>query len=140
MITLLEDLRLALSQICRATGLSGTGLTVVPLVVLGIAMNVAALSIAESLRSDRHSRHEHAGLRSAALTELKVVRTVLGSTVKKIGDSQRRWCPARHRVTDQQKKSTHIEVGFVWSAPGSDSCDIEMVGSHRWKTVALVQC
>ena len=44
MMTLFEDLRLALRQICRAIGLSGTAATVVPLVVLGVALNIAALS------------------------------------------------------------------------------------------------
>ena len=55
MMTMLDDLRLALRQICGAMGLSGTAATVVPLVVLGVALNVAALSAMEYMRNERHS-------------------------------------------------------------------------------------
>jgi hypothetical protein len=90
-MTQLEDLRLALRQICRAIGLSGTAATVVPLVVLGVALNIAALSAMEYMRNERHpcKVHNRTELRSAARTELKVMRTVLVSTLKKIGGGQR---------------------------------------------------
>jgi hypothetical protein len=144
MTTLLEDLRLALRQICRAIGLSGTALTVIPLVVLGVALNLAALSAMAYMRGVRHLDHGHTALQSAVRTELKVMRTVLGSTLKKIGNGQRKWCLTQQWVTDRQTegKGYHIEVGFVWAAPSSgEGCDVEIVGSHRWKTaVTFVQC
>jgi len=145
MTTLLEDLRLALRQICRTIGLSGTALTVIPLVVLGVALNLAALSAMEYMRSKRHLDHGHTALQSAVRTELKVMRTVLGSTLKKIGNSQRKWCLTRQQwVTNRQTDITgyHVEAGFVWAAPGGNAgCNVEIVGSHHWKTaIAFVQC
>jgi hypothetical protein len=144
MITLFEDLRLALRKICGAIGLSGTATTVVPLIVLGVALNVAALSAMEYMRNEKHPGHKHAALRSAARTEMKVMRTVLTSTLKKISDSKRRWCVAQEWVMDRGTKVTgyNLEVGFTWVAPKtSDGCDVEFLDtSHRQMAVALVQC
>jgi hypothetical protein len=146
MMTLLDDLRLALRQICVAIGLPGTAATVVPLVVLGIALNFAALSAMESMNNEKHPCHSHnrLALRSAARTEMKVVRAVLTSTLKKIGDGQRRWCLARQCGMDRQTGVTecHIGAGFVWAAPSSsDGCDVKLVGRPNWKAaIALVQC
>ena len=144
MTTLLEDLRLALRQICRAVGLSGTALTVIPLVVLGIAMNMGALSVIQYVRNQRHSDCRATALKSATQTELKVMRTVLVSTLKKVSGGQRKWCVAQQWMMDRQTKDEgyRIEAGLVWSVPAGDAgCDVEIVGSHRWKTaIAFVQC
>jgi hypothetical protein len=146
MMTLFEDLRLTLRQICRAIGLSGTAATVVPLVVLGVALNIAALSAMEYIRNERHPghRHDRAALRSAARTELKVVKAVLTSTLKKIGDGQRRWCLARQWVMDRQTEVTqyNLEVGFVWAAPSAgEGCDMTIIGGHNRKmATAFVKC
>jgi hypothetical protein len=142
MIMLLEDLRLALREICRAIGLSGNALTVVPLVVLGVALNMTTLSAVEYARNNRHSCHGHTTLGSAGRTELKVMRTVMISTLKKIGDSERRGCPARVGVRDRQTKGTHVELGFVPPAPAKGGgCDVEIVPGRRWKTaIASVKC
>jgi hypothetical protein len=142
MITLLEDLRLALREICRAIGVSGNALTVIPLVVLGIALNVTTLSAVEYARSDRHSCHGHPSLGSAGRTELKVVRTVVISTLKKIGDSERRWCQTRNCLRDRQVKDTHVELVLVPPAPAKGGgCAVEIVPGRRWKTaIASVKC
>jgi len=144
MTTLLEDLGLALRQICRAVGLSGTALTVIPLVVLGIAMNMVALSAIDYVRSERHSDCKATALKSATKTELKVMRTVLVSTLKKVSDGQRKWCVARQWMMDRQTKDEgyHIEAGLKRSPPASGAgCDVEIVGTHRWKTaITSVQC
>jgi hypothetical protein len=140
MMTLLEDLRLALRQICLALGLSGTALTVIPLVVLGVALNLAALSTIAHVRHERHLAHKHTALRSAARTELKVMRTMLISTLKKISSSQRKQCDGQQWVMQQQRKDKGYRVEAA--APGGGGgCDIEIVGSHRMKTaIAFVQC
>ena len=52
MTTLLEDLRVELRQMCQAVGLSGTAASVVPLVLLGIALNVVALRQSGACGSD----------------------------------------------------------------------------------------
>jgi len=144
MTTVLEDLRLALGQICRAIGLSGTALTVIPLVVLGVALNVAALSATQYVRNERHSDCASTALRSATQTELKVMRTVLVSTLRKVSSGQLRWCVARQWVMDRQTKDKryHLEVGYAEATPrNGGGCDVEIVGSHRKKTaIAFVQC
>jgi hypothetical protein len=139
MMTQFEDLRLALRQICRAIGLSGTAATVVPLVVLGVALNIAALNAMEYIRNERHpcKVHKRTELQSAAQTEVKVMRTVLVSTLKKIGDRQRRWCVAQQWVMDRKTEITRyrVEVGFMWAAPSAgEGCDATKTG------IAFVQC
>jgi hypothetical protein len=146
MMMLFEDWRLALRQICAAIGLSGTAATVVPLVVLGVALNIAALNAMEYMRNEKYpcKVHNRTELRSAARTELKVMRTVLVSTLKKIGGGQRGWCVTQRWVMDRGTEATgyNLEVGFAWVAPStSDGCDVEFLDtSHRKMTVALVQC
>lgn len=143
MTTLLEDLGLAIGQICRAVGLSGTALTVIPVIVLGVVLNMGALSAVRSMESERHSDCRATALKSATRTELKVMRTVLVSTLRKVSGSQR-WCVARQWMIEPQTKNEeyHLEARLVWPAPNTDQCcDVEIVGSHRWKTaIAFVQC
>jgi hypothetical protein len=93
-MTTLEDLGAELRQMCRAIGLSGTSATVVPLVVLGVALNVVALSAVGSVRMEHRTTCKRPALRTAARTEFKVVRTLV-TTLKRFGDGQRRWCSAR---------------------------------------------
>jgi hypothetical protein len=95
MMTLFEDLRQALREICKAVGMSGAAATVVPLVVLGVGLNIAALNAVQSMRNQRHPDYGHTALLSATRTELKVMRAVVVSTLKKIGDDQRKWCLAQ---------------------------------------------
>ncbi|WP_433970860.1 hypothetical protein [Tunturiibacter lichenicola] len=114
MTTLLEDLRAELRQMCRAIGLSGTAATVVPLVLLGIALNVAALSVVGGVRPVHASACKKPALRSVAMTELKVARAVLVSTLKTIGDGRRRWCSARQGLGQQvESAGMRVEVGFA---------------------------
>jgi len=142
MIMLLEDLRLALRQICQAMGLSGNALTVIPLVVLGVALNVVAISAIRYVRSDRHSDHRCTSWRSVGQTELKVMRTVVISTFKKIGDDGRKRRLTRLCLKDRQTKGTHTELGLVPAAPAKGGgCDVEIVRGRRWKTaIAPAQC
>jgi hypothetical protein len=146
MMTLFEDLRLALRQMCQAIGLSGTAATVVPLVVLGVALNVVALSTMDYVRVGGHSRrgHDRMALRNAAQTEMKVVKAVLTSTLKKIGDGQRRWCLTR--LTNMDRRigvvGDDFEVGFAWAIPSMrKGCNVTIMGgSDRKMATALVEC
>jgi hypothetical protein len=97
MMALIEDMRLFLRQMCGAIGMSGTAANVVPVVVLGIALNVAALGLVASVRTGKQPVCQRTTLRAAAQTEWKVVRTVV-STMKAIGQAQRRLCAAVDRV------------------------------------------
>ena len=139
---LLEDLRLALKEICQAIGLSGNALTVIPLVVLGVALNMTTLGAIEYARSDRHSCHGYTALGSAGRTELKVVRTVVISTFKKIGDDGRKRRQTRFCLKDHQTKGTNTELGLVPAAPAKGGgCDVEIIRSRHWKTaIASVHC
>lgn len=142
---MLEDLRLALRQICRAMGLPGNAATVVSLIVLGIVLNITAIRAVQYVGIGRHGCHQRTALGSATQTELKVVRTVVVSTLKKkIGDGGRRWCLARQRMMGQQTKGTrnHYDVGSAPTpSPSSGGCDVTVVSrSSRTMTIARMRC
>jgi hypothetical protein len=141
---MLEDLRLALRQICRAMGLPGDAATVVSLIVLGVALNFAALRAVEYAGIGGHTRHDRTGLQSATHTEVKVVRTVVVSTLKKIGDGSRRLCLARQWMMGKQMEGRgyHFEVGFAWATPTyNERCDTMVVSrSGRRMAVSPGQC
>ncbi|HWW98812.1 MAG TPA: hypothetical protein VNY74_13990 [Edaphobacter sp.] len=141
---MLEDLRLALRQICGAIGLPGEAATVVSLVVLGVALNFTALRAVEYAGIGGHTCRNRTALESAAQTELKVVRTVMTSTLKRIGDGGRRLCLARQWMIGKQATRTghHNEVGSA-AAPSTSSggCDVTVVSrSSRRMTITRVQC
>ncbi len=144
MTTLLEDLRIALRQICRTIGLEGTGATVVPLIVLGLALNLAALSATEFVRHGGRAVHRNSALRNATRTELKAMRIVVHSTIRKINNSRQRWCKTQQWVRDGKKKITGdpVELGIIWAPPdGNEGCDIKFLGNAtRKRMVAVVQC
>jgi hypothetical protein len=144
MMTMLEDVRLALRQICRALGLPGDVATAVSLIVLGVALNVVALRAVEYAGIGDHHRHERTALQCAARTELKVMRTVVVSTLKKIGGSGRRWCVARQWLVDQRTRGTgyHVEIGIAWAAPAANAgCDVVIASNPTRKAaIALVEC
>jgi hypothetical protein len=143
MTTLFEDLRLALRQICRTIGIEGTGATVVPLIVLGLALNLVALSATEFLRHGGRAAYRHSALRNATRTELKAMRIVLHSTIRKINNSRQRSCMTQQWVKDEQKKidDSHVEVGVIWAPPTPNGgCDIKFLGNATPRMVAVVQC
>jgi len=144
MMTLFEDLRVALLQICRAIGLPRTAATVAPVVVLGVILNVVALSTMEHVRNERHPGHGPTALRNAARTELKVVRTVLVSTLKKMDEGRRRWCLASQWVLGRssEMQECKVEVGFERAAPSiREDCNVEVVSiSHQKMAMGFVQC
>jgi hypothetical protein len=141
---MLEDLRLALRQICQAIGLSGNAATVVSLIVLGVALNVTALRAVEYVGIGGHTCHDRTALQSVAQTELKVMRTVAVSALKKLGDGGRRLCLAREWMMGKQTEGAghHMDAGCDSAAPtGSEDCDVMVVSrSGRKMAVAFVQC
>jgi hypothetical protein len=140
---MLEDLRLALRQICQAIGIQGNAATVVSLVVLGVALNLIALRAVEYAGIGGHTCHDRTVLQGAAQTELKVVRTVAMSALKKLGESGRRLCLARQWMLGQQKGTEHrMEVRCDYAGPaGGGGCDTMVVSrSSRKMTMAFVQC
>jgi hypothetical protein len=144
MTTLLEDITFALRRVCRAIGMDETASTVIPLVVLGLALNAAALGAAEFLQIGGKTSHTHAALRNAARTEMKAIRIVLHSTIKKVNDRKQQSCQPRQWVKKQQKhlNQYHPEVGAVWTAPAPrEGCDLKLVGRpDQPRMIAFVQC
>jgi len=158
MIPMLEDIRLALRNICRQIGLDETASAIVPLLVLGLALNFLALSATEFLRESGKVRRNHLVMHSAvrtelnaARTELKAVRIVVASTIRKFNNScTHEW------VMNQRKKlgDYRMEVGLVWSAPSpsqqavptsTDGCDVKLIGNananpNSTRMIAFVQC
>jgi hypothetical protein len=119
MMTLIEEMRLAVLQIWQSLGFEGSSMTaaaVVPALVLGIALNVAALSVVDRMRADGHAGCQKAGLRSVAQTEFVMVRAVVTSTLKKIYEGQRGLCTARQWLLDWQGRGTRSEMSCGWSA------------------------
>jgi len=139
---MLEDLRLALRQICQAIGMTGNASTVVSLIVLGVALNLIALRAVEYAGIGGHSCQERTVLQSATQMELKVMRTVVVSTLKKIGDTGRRLCLAREWMIGEQTKGTgyYTEVACDQTAPDKNKdCDVMVVSrSSRKMAVAYV--
>ena len=117
MMSLIEDMSLFLRQMCGAIGMSGTAMSVVPVVVLGVALNVAALSLVEGVRTEGRSTCQRTTLQSAAKTELKVMRTVFVSTLKTISKNQRRLCIARGWVDGIQRVITNPASGTMELRP-----------------------
>ena len=124
MMTLIEDMRLFLQQMCGAIGMSGTAMNVVPLVVLGVTLNVAALSLVENAQTSGQSTCQRTELQTAARTELKVAKTVFVSTLKTISKSQRRLCIARAWVDGIQRVITIPASGAMEfrSLPAAGEC------------------
>ena len=124
MMTLIEEMRLFLRQICGAIGMSGAAANVVPVVVLGVVFNVVALSFVANLRPERRPACQKTTLRDAAQTEWKVMRTVVVSTMKTIGMGQRGLCIARTWVDGLQREAANAEIGatMLRSAPVSREC------------------
>jgi hypothetical protein len=139
---MLEDVRMALRQICRAMGLPGDAATVVSLIVLGVGLNLVALRAVEYAGIGGHACHARTGhtvLGSAARTELKVMRTVVVSTLKRFGDSGRRLIFSRQQPSEGS--GDHVEVGAWATPPNNECCDAMVVSrSGRRMAVALVQC
>lgn len=144
MMTVLEDLRLALRQICETIGLPAEAATAVSLIVLGVVLNIAAVRAVQYAGIGKHACHQRMPLQCAAQTELKVVRTVMVSTLKRIGNTGRRWCVTRQLRMGRRTEGMgyRVEVGFAWAAlPESEGCDVVIASNATRKAaIALVQC
>jgi hypothetical protein len=139
---MLEDLRLALRQICQAIGIPANAATVVSLIVLGVTLNLIALRAVEYAGIGGRTCRDRTVLHSASQTELKVARTVVVSTLKKITETGRRLCLAGQWMIGEQTGDTDYstEVGCDSKAPSnSTDCDV-MVVSRSSRKMALALC
>ena len=102
MITLMEDLTLAIQELCLAMGLSGTAARILPVVLLGRVMNIVALSALDSLRTNRYHSCQQPALTHIAKAELEFVRIAVASSVKNIGKTRRYLCSTKQWLMNMQ--------------------------------------
>jgi len=138
---MLEDLRLALRPLCQAVGIPENAATVVSLIVLGIALNLVALRVVGYAGIGRHTCNNGKVLQSATHAELKLVRTVVVSALKKISDTGRRLGLARQWMMGKQTPDTDYNMEDCDSKAHSDGagCDVMVVSrSSRKMAIAYV--
>jgi hypothetical protein len=91
MMGLIEDMRLAIRSLWRSMGFEATADTaasVVPVVLLGIALNVMALRVVDSVRPIKGKQHVARFVRG----EMKVVQTAVVGALRQIEESRRTLC------------------------------------------------
>ena len=94
MTTLMEELQLAVQEILQSIGFSGsanTGASVVPLLILGIALNLIALSVVDRV----HPMKGKTRLVCVARAEARMVQSVTVCVLGQIEGRQRGTCPAK---------------------------------------------
>jgi hypothetical protein len=109
MTELITDIKLAWRQVWTSLG---TAMTVVPVLVLGVALNIVVLSAVQGLRTERHPRCRRQ-VTSVARSEIRAIRTVVTLALKKIGDSRGRWCSAEQQMRGRQAEATQCGAGIA---------------------------
>jgi hypothetical protein len=82
MRTMLEEMAIALKSIGCC---SESATRVVGLMLLGVALNVAALHAVDCLRSETHACKRISPIADAARTDIRLVRVVVVGVLKKAG-------------------------------------------------------
>jgi hypothetical protein len=121
MMTLMEEMRVAVLQIWQSLGFersSRTAAAVIPALVLGITLNVAALGVVDKVLTGGHATCQRSGLRSVARSEVMMVRAAVASTLKKICEQQPELCSVRQWMLDRQDDAMRYrsETSYGWSA------------------------
>jgi hypothetical protein len=86
--TLIEEMRIAVQGLLQAIGLgasANTAATVVPVLVLGVALNLIALHVVDRV----HPLKEKTQVVDMARAELKFVQTMTASVLREIGGRER---------------------------------------------------
>jgi hypothetical protein len=93
MTTLMEELRLAVQEILQSIGLGGSAntATVVPVLMLGIALNVIALGVVDRV----HPIKEKARVVDAARVEFMHVQSLTVCVLRQIEGRKKGWCSAK---------------------------------------------
>jgi hypothetical protein len=94
MTTLMEELRLAVQEILQSMGLGGsanTAATVVPLLMLGIALNGIALGVVDRV----HPMRAKTRLVCVARAEARMVQSVTVCVLRQIAGRERGPCSAK---------------------------------------------
>jgi hypothetical protein len=113
--TLIEEMRVAVHGLWQAIGLgasANTAATVIPVLVLGVALNVIALHIVDRV----HPLKEKAQVVDIARAELKFVQTMTSSVLRQIGGRERGRSSVKGWATDRDRAVARNRKGFV--SPG----------------------
>ena len=100
MTTLMEDLRLAVQEIWQSMGFGGsasTAATVVPVLMLGIALNVIALGVVDRV----HPMRGKTRLVSAARADARMVQSVTVCVLRQIEGRQSGLCSAKRGASSR---------------------------------------
>ena len=115
MTTLIEELRLALQELMQTIGLdgsAGTAATVVPLLLLGIALNMVALSVANRV----HPMRGKTRLVSVARAEARRVQVVTACVLRRI-EGRETGCfgeqGTSNRLAERAKCRTAVRSGRI---------------------------
>jgi hypothetical protein len=109
MTTLMEELRLAVQEILQSIGLgasANTAATVVPVLMLGIALNVIALGVVDRV----HPMRAKTRLVCVARAEARMVQSVTVCVLRQIQGRQRGMCPAK-RWTSARLAEMNSRIG-----------------------------
>jgi hypothetical protein len=109
MTTLMEELRLAVQEILQSMGFGGsanTAATVVPVLMLGIALNVIALGVVDRV----HPMRAKTRLVCVAKAEARMVQSVTVCVLRQIQSRQRGMCPAK-RWTSARLAEMNSRIG-----------------------------
>lgn len=109
MTTLMEELRLMVLEFWQALGFEGSSRTaaaVIPVVVVGIVLNVIALGVVNSVHKHGRASCEKASLGYVAQSEVKVVQAVVIAALKGIDEGQRHLCRARQWMQERHAQAT----------------------------------
>lgn len=91
MTTLVEDMKLAIRELWQSIGFeasAGTAAAVVPAVILGVALNVMALTVVDSVRPLKAKEH----VACLARVELHAVKTLVVSTLLQLESNGKSSC------------------------------------------------
>jgi hypothetical protein len=95
---LMEDIRLALRQMMRS---SDAVMTVLPVLALGIALNIVALNVVDSVRVEMGGQ-QMARAACERSSSSGSVQRVMAPLQKMMGSGQHRWCSARSWMKERQ--------------------------------------
>jgi len=120
MTTLIEEMRLAVREMWQSIGFgasANTAATVVPALVLGVALNLIALHVVDRVHPIK-GKTEVVGL---ARTELKLVRSVTASMLRQIGGRDLGRCSAERWASSRLAERAHCRFAMSSDRAGESN-------------------
>ena len=132
MTTLIEEMRIAVRGIWQSIGFgasANTAATVVPVLVLGVALNLIALHVVDRV----HPIKGKTEALCAARTELELVQTVAASVLRQIGEHERGQCSVKQWASSWLAEMVHcrIATGLDCASEKTRKAKAFHCGEHR---------